>query len=123
MNLNLKRTSSTALSTIGQLDIDDVFYCYTLERPEVQIPLGNYQIEITFSPRFNRPLPLLDRVQGRTDIRIHAGNFPKDTEGCILVGLTKDVDCIWKSRLALDPLVDKILAAVDRDEKITITIT
>lgn len=123
MKLNLIRKTVSALSTTGEMSLDDQFYCYTLERPEVQIPVGTYSIEITFSPRFNRPLPLLDSVPGRTDIRIHAGNWPRDTEGCILVGLQKGTDMILQSRLALDPLVIKIQAALDKKELVSIVIS
>jgi hypothetical protein len=123
MRLNLVRRVLTSQSTIGTLDIDNARYCYTLERPEVQIPLGTYQIELTYSPRFNRLLPLLDQVPGRTDIRIHAGNWPRDTEGCILVGLQMGMDMIQSSRLALDPLVTTIQAAFNAKETVSITIS
>lgn len=123
MRLNLKRSLSTPLATLGILDIDGVRYCYTLERVEVQIPAGLYPVEITYSPRFNRPLPLLDSVPGRSDIRIHSGNWPRDTEGCILVGLGKGENMITQSRAALDPLVTQIQQAVALGEPVTLTIS
>ena len=123
MKLNVKRDPSTALATLGTLYIDDQFECYTLERPAVQIPAGQYSVEITYSPRFSRPLPLLDSVPGRSDIRIHAGNWPRDTEGCILVGRQKGKDMILQSQLALDPLVSKIQAALAKGEAVTIQIS
>ena len=123
MDINLKRTIRTGLSTIGELSIDGSLYCNTLERPEVQIDPGTYSVEMTYSPRFNRPLPLLDSVPDRSDIRIHAGNLPGDTEGCILVGLQKGNDMILQSRLALDPLVERISSAIASGEKVTITVS
>lgn len=123
MNISLKRNPSTALSTIGRVSLDNVEYCYSLERPEVQIPVGTYSIEIRYSPRFNRPLPHLLEVPGRTDILIHAGNWPRDTEGCILVGLQKGQDSIFQSRVALDPLVLQIQAAIDSGIKVQISVT
>lgn len=123
MKLNLLRQPSSKIATPGILNIDGIQYCYTLERPEVQIPPGSYTIEITHSPRFNRPLPLLDSVPGRTDIRIHAGNWPRDTDGCILVGLQQDQDMIVRSRLALDPLVIQIQAALDAHESVVIEVS
>ena len=44
------------------------------------------------SPRFGEVLPLIGNVVGRTGIRIHAGNYPRDTAGCILVGVASTGD-------------------------------
>lgn len=123
MELNLHRTTLTDRSTIGTITLDGERICYSLERPDVQIPVGVYVIEMTYSPRFKRPLPLLDNVSGRTDIRIHAGNWPRDTEGCILVGLQSGTDMLLSSLLALDPLVAKIQAALDNGIKVTINVS
>jgi Family of unknown function (DUF5675) len=123
MQLNLKRNLLTSLSTSGLLDIDGQFECYTLERPEVQIPLGTYGIEIRYSPRFKRPLPHLLDVPGRSDILIHSGNWPRDTEGCLLVGQTLGKDMILSSRLALDPLIQKIQLALDAKQPVSLSIT
>jgi len=122
MILKLQRQRSTPTATFGDLSVDGMFECHTLERPEVQIPSGTYSIEITFSPRFQRLLPLLDSVPGRTDIRIHAGNWPRDTEGCILVGQTLGVDMISNSLLALNPLVEKIQAALASEQPVQISV-
>ena len=46
-------------------------------------------------------------VPGRTDIRFHAGNYPKDTKGCILVGEYSDEpDYIKNSRKTMDAMYD-----------------
>jgi hypothetical protein len=123
MKLTLKRKPSTDTATIGDLSIDGIFFCYTLERPEVQIATGIYDIELTYSPRFNRPLPLLDSVPGRTDIRIHSGNWPRDTEGCLLVGYQVGSNMILQSRAALDDLIPKIQAALDAHDDVSISIS
>jgi Family of unknown function (DUF5675) len=123
MDLSLIRNPSSNGCTFGTLTLNGQKYCYTLERPEVQIPTGTYNIEITFSPRFQRMLPLLDSVPGRTDIRIHAGNWPRDTEGCILVGLGIGDSMLTQSRAALDPLVTRIQEAVDSGAQMTLTIS
>lgn len=53
------------------------------------IPVGKYEIKLTYSERFKRKLPILLNVTGFEGIRIHAGNTQKDTSGCILVGQNK----------------------------------
>lgn len=123
MILNLIRSPSTGGCTFGKLDIDGQHECITLERPDVQIPAGKYPIEMTWSPRFSKDLPLLDLVTGRTDIRIHAGNWPRDTEGCILVGQIQGDHMILSSRLALEAIVQKIEAALKSGETIQISIS
>ncbi|HSD36867.1 MAG TPA: DUF5675 family protein [Rhodocyclaceae bacterium] len=124
MDLTLNRTDLTNDSTIGELFINGKFECFTLEdkvRPVkikgfTAIPAGSYEVVITFSERFQRPLPLLLNVPSFDGIRIHAGNVSKDTDGCILVGQSKAEDFIGSSRAALDKLFTKLkkAAAVEK---------
>jgi hypothetical protein len=123
MEIKIKRIYLTETTSIGELRINGGFFCWTLEdkvrepkaRPteelhawvkswKVQnstaIPRGRYKLEITWSNRFGLLLPVLNDVPGFTGIRIHPGNSFKDTEGCILLGLEKGKDVIYKSRLA-----------------------
>ena len=113
MLLNLVRNASTPASTFGTLAVDGVFLCYTLERPEVQIQTGTYSIEMTWSPHFNRYLPLLDNVPGRSAIRIHAGNWPRDTDGCLLVGMAHSETMLLRSLEALNILVGRLQTSPD----------
>lgn len=127
MKLVLKRLHKTNNSTIGELTLDGIFQCYTLEdierevkvKSETAIPKGTYKIIINQSNRFKRLLPLLINVPGFEGVRIHSGNSNYDTEGCILVGETRGKDFIGKSRKAFDKLFEKMKKA----ESITITIT
>ena len=122
MNLTLQRQPSTNGTTIGELLIDDAHECWTLEdvvRPtgvkvpgETAIPAGRYRVTVTFSKRFQRLLPLVNDVPGFEGIRIHPGNTAADTEGCILVGVTKGENSVGQSRMAFEPLFAKIAAAV-----------
>ena len=57
----------------------------TLENADYIIPVGTYPVLVTFSPRFQRNLPLIDNVPGRSGIRIHRGTKPEHSKGCILV--------------------------------------
>lgn len=120
MNLTLIRRWFSPRSTIGELLIDDVRQCYTLEDQirrgpkvpgETAIPAGRYQVVITESARFKRPLPLLLDVPGFKGIRIHPGNTCNDTEGCILVGATMGPDRVNQSRKAFAPLFKRLQTA------------
>jgi Family of unknown function (DUF5675) len=68
-------------------------------------------------------MPEVLDVPNRSNIRIHWGNYPKDTEGCILVGLTYSTDFIGQSILAFTKLYTQIIQAVQNGESLSITIT
>lgn len=119
MNLLLKRVEFTDRTTIGELYIDGVFYCHTLEDkdrkleaggrkiPErTAIPRGKYRVDITFSNRFKKPLPELKEVPQFTGVRIHSGNTDSNTEGCVLVGTRVDEYTIANSRVTMNELMD-----------------
>lgn len=137
MKLKLDRTWCGPKCTIGSLTVDGKAECFTLEDvvredgrivaawklPGVTaIPTGTYTVIVTPSIRFKRDLPLLMDVPGFQGIRIHPGNGPQDTEGCILVGLAKGPDYVSESRKAFDQLFPKIKAAIDSGEKVTMEV-
>lgn len=130
MILELKRKIFTDDSTIGELSIDGVFFCYTLEDKVrdakiygiTAIPYGKYEMIVSFSNRFKQYMPLLLKVPEFEGIRIHAGNKSADTEGCILVGSSKSLNFIGKSRVTYRSLFAKIKLAVKK-EKLFINIT
>ena len=57
----------------------------TLENADYLIPAGTYPLRLTWSPRFKKPMPLIDEVPDREGIRIHMGTKPEHSQGCILV--------------------------------------
>ena len=130
MKLNLNRDPSDNICTQGELAVDDVYECFTLEDVvreekiygETAIPAGTYRVIISYSYHFKRDLPLLAGVANYEGVRIHPGNTAANTEGCILVGQTKGLDFIGSSVLAFNALYAKLLAARDRHEDIWITI-
>ena len=68
-------------------------------------------------------MPQLLNVPGYEGVRIHIGNRPEETEGCILVGLEKSLpDAIGKSRLAFEKLM-AMLEATEKQQKVFITIS
>jgi hypothetical protein len=129
MILQLKRKIFTDDSTIGELSIDGVFVCYTLEdkvrTTKVQnvtaIPYGKYEVIINFSNRFQQYMPLLINVPNYEGVRIHSGNKSTDTEGCILVGSSKSLNFIGNSRATYKSLFAK-MKKVEKKEKIFINI-
>ena len=76
--------------TIGKLYIDGKYFCDTLE-PSVNakehpaVKLGKYPLNICWSDKFGCYMPRIE-VPNRIGILFHAGNTPKDTKGCILLG-------------------------------------
>ena len=59
----------------------------SLENADFLIPAGTYPVERTWSPRFKKLLPLIQNVPDREGIRIHRGNLPEHSHGCILTDM------------------------------------
>lgn len=125
MKLLLTRVFFLPDRTIGRLFIDGVYFCDTLEDKnrdinhngkfdnkeskvygETCIPFGEYKVEVTYSPKFKRELPILLEVPNFEGIRIHRGNYIKDTLGCILVGDLGINNNIKNSTITEKKLVD-----------------
>ena len=118
--------------TFGRLLADGAFLCFTLEDQvrdgqkvpgETAIPTGTYPLVVTLSNRFKRNLPLVVGVPGFEGIRLHAGNTISDTEGCILVGLTRDDTSVYQSRLALLLVMTRLENAIARGETCELVVT
>lgn len=131
MNLRVERQNFTQYSTIGEMLINGEHECFTLEPVWLQdsdvkpraIPEGTYKLIPRMSQKHGREVPGLVNVPGFEDVEIHWGNFPRDTEGCCLVGQTKGPhpDFIGGSKLAFAALWEKLVPAWDRGEEIDIT--
>ena len=86
------------------------------------IPYGEYEIIITYSPRFKKNLPLLLKVPGYEGVRMHPGNTHKDTDGCLLPGKDSKNGTVYNSKYwfnKLMPILEKAL----KTEKVFIKIT
>jgi Family of unknown function (DUF5675) len=121
--LKLVRKTLSPQSTFGELYVNDVFECYTLENPispgeaatKPAIPKGSYEVVLTLSPRFNRRLPLILGVPNIEGARIHSANTPKDLLGeSIAIGRARFGDGIGQSRAALEQLMGKLEKAGGR---------
>ena len=133
MHIRLVREPTKNDTTLGALFIDDHWQCHTLEdviRPagekvygETAIPAGRYKLILSMSNRFKKIMPEVVAVPGFAGIRIHAGNTAKDTEGCLLLGQTRNVETrsIGQSKLALQAFTTKITAVWDAKGELWIT--
>lgn len=117
MKLSLRRTNYRSDAVLGDLSIDCIFECFTLERPSVIIPAGTYNVTLYDSPSHHCLTPLLHDVPNREFIEIHVGNYPMDSMGCILVGKTKGLNYLENSKEAFHALMAKL------KEPMTITIS
>lgn len=134
MKMQLIRTKLLADRTLGTLYAPGLVL-RTLEdqvrpayEPKVMhataIPAGEYEVIVDYSQRFKVEMPRLLNVPGFEGIRIHPGNTPEDTSGCILVGQYFGTDnTVRQSRKAYEELMEILEAAYARNETITITIT
>ncbi len=110
MKLLLLRTTQADNAIMGTLSLNGKHICDTLELADI-VPMGWYQLQLTYSPKFQRILPILRYVPGHTGIRIHAGNTLNDTSGCILVGtLDKKLPRLIRSRQAEQKIVELLKA-------------
>lgn len=92
--LTLIRDIKGDKAILGKLYFNGGLVCYTLENAAKAIPTGVYLVQNSKSPKFKRELPLLWNagVPASRGIRMHVGNDAvKDSQGCILVGMGRDV--------------------------------
>lgn len=107
----INRTSQNSQSTVGTLSIPNYnFDGFVLERPgpdtttrnmRKRVPTGVYKVK-WHETKLNRSLGKAfvlfnDDVPADRYILIHIGNYPKDTDGCILLGSSKGKDFVGNS--------------------------
>ena len=124
-NLLLTRYVNNGSATLGNLFIERLFQCYTLEDEprdikvagKTRIPAGTYEIERCYNSgiltRMKSWFPEGDFIPSLKDVpdfdyvRIHTGNRHTETEGCLLVGTQaagKDEYMVLDSRSAYKAL-------------------
>ena len=97
---------------IGRLYIGNIFFCHTLE-PQLGasvsskgcIPAGVYKMAMSWSPKFQKMLPILFDVPNFEGIRIHPGNSSKDTQGCILLGDNTSLGLVLNSAARVNEFI------------------
>lgn len=142
MEFKLVRRYKGPKYTIGSLYINNVYKCDTIEdidrglydtmtKEEIKskkiygqtaIPYGEYEVQVTYSPKFKRDLPILLNVKGFDGIRIHRGNTQEDSSGCIIPGENKEVGKVLNSTKYELELVSIIKNVNKLGEKVIIKI-
>ena len=118
-NILIVRDTFTEESTLGKLYLNGEFICYTLENAWLDnkrniscIPVGVYDVRVRL-PRESATRDylhlLVKDVPNRTYILFHRGNTAKDTLGCILTGMDRGENVIYKSRVAHNELMTAII--------------
>ncbi|EQA3509772.1 DUF5675 family protein [Campylobacter jejuni] len=134
MKLEIIRRYTGKTCVIGKFKVLDdeekiLFECFALEEvkeglesgKDLRIPEGNYNLKRHSPSRFENTLRSItkkdddtminvynDDVPASRAILIHWGNTGKDTQGCILLGLTKDNnnESVGQSRQACKEFYD-----------------
>jgi len=142
--LHLTRDVFGSDATLGVLRWQDLDFGYVVEdedrgleqdmtpeeikaikvQAETAIPAGVYPVKTTWSPKYQRNMPLVVGVPGYRGVRIHSGNDEGDTAGCLLTGLSRDVErmMVFRSRLACDWLYEQIAELESGGYEVTILI-
>jgi hypothetical protein len=115
-----------ATCTPGLMTVDGEPFGVTLERPWMDnkrqvscIPAATYPIAIRHSPKFNRPMIIIDKVPGRSGILIHGANHWSELKGCVAVAETRVDDERIQGDLSKE-LKLRVQAAFNRGETVTI---
>ncbi|ENO0276619.1 hypothetical protein ACEOEF_001269 [Campylobacter jejuni] len=149
MKVTINRRYTGKTCVIGKFKVLDdeekiLFECFSLEEDkeglesgkDLRIPEGNYNLKRHSPSRFENTLRSItkkdddtminvynDDVPSSRAILIHWGNTDKDTQGCILLGLTKDNnnESVGQSRLACKEFYDLMYGKNLEDIKLEIT--
>ncbi|RTI80693.1 DUF5675 family protein [Campylobacter jejuni] len=149
MKIAINRRYTGKTCVIGKFKVlndDDniLFECFSLEEDkeglesgkDLRIPEGNYNLKRHSPSRFENTLRSItkkdddtminvynDEVPASRAILIHWGNTDKDTQGCILLGLTKDNnnESVGQSRQACKEFYDLMHGKNLEDIKLEIT--
>ena len=143
MVIHVKRFVNYSKCTVALLFVDSVFFGYVLEdvgrlikiKKETRIKAGKYILSLQKSGRlheyyskkysFHVGMLHLNNVPEFAGIMIHIGNFDTDTEGCLLLGSSHNVNVqsILSSTAAYKSFYLVVSAALLKGEKVEIEIT
>ena len=100
--------------TKSMIFVDHEFFSFGLE-PEYKannrvfgqrdlIPEGIYKVILSYSPKFKRILPEVLNVPFNSGVRIHPGNLPSDTSGCLIPGSYFSENTLFQSSVKFNKL-------------------
>ena len=132
--VTLQRQTENDVCTLGKLKIGSTEVA-TLEDPqqehkiwgETRIPAGIYRLQLRDQggmtvryrnryPDMHKGMIWLRRVPQFEWVYIHVGNRAVETNGCILVGMKRGEDVIYRSREAYELIYPKIAAAIQEGD-------
>ena len=118
MKIEVRRHYFSESYTIGKLYIDGSYFCDTLEPSTTAIEhpavkTGAYPLTIVWSPKFGCYMPRVE-VPNRCGILFHVGNYPRDTKGCVLLGLNTIKGSVTASKVTFNSFFDMILTHIAR---------
>ena len=135
MNIDIIRDLAERDRTFGKMFVDGKYFGETLEDTDrlleadgekidgrTAIPRGRYKVSVTFSQRFQKPMPYVHDVPGFDGVRIHGGNTEADTCGCPLLGNIRTASGIAQCAGVNERLMNLLDACEDRGEDVWLTV-
>lgn len=149
MNIVINRTLVKGEVTEGQLFIDDIYICDTLENSASCLVQGSYPISLVKCKQYSRKMicisetqpinathvktpcdncHLLEYVGNNTRMPLHCpqikpGNgICRRTDGSIIVGKRRSLGCIIHPQEAFETLFSRIRMSLKRSHSVTLTI-
>ena len=143
MKIEIRRRWKKDSYTIGELYVNGVFRCNTLEPQDrgfkssmssmsiheakvpgkTAIPTGTYVCHMHWMVKRKKMRPQLMDVPGFFGIFIHEGNTVGDTRGCILLGENTSKGFLSSSKKHVIALSEAITDCDDRQEMVWVTVT
>lgn len=144
MELKVLRYNSSSTFTDGLFFINGKFQCHTIEdqfkeikvKGSTRIPDGKYEVTLRkeggfhsryqkeYGNTFHKGMLWVRNVPNFEYILIHVGNSAKDTDGCLLVGMTNSADedgFIGGSKIAYRKIYPIIAKELESGRKVFIT--
>lgn len=141
MEILLSRRWPNKFSITGSFTCAN-FSCFSMELPleyngmanvkdKCCVPADTYSVERLFSAHFNRMMPHIVGVPGRTEIEIHYGSKPSNILGCTSLGNVRYSDnpqsaddiVLTETREAFEEFDKLFEQALANGEQVTIEIT
>lgn len=130
--VEIRRTLSNDIGTIGELRVDGKFIGYTVERPWDDnkpnvscIPRGSYALKKcttgkAMPKKYSGQSYEVQSVPGRSLIKFHIANWPKELQGCIAPNA--GIDSISMAGSLSSIATKKFMDAMDGVEKAILVI-